>query len=106
MCKSLWDPFLMKKLLKSVICGTREQCTGALFTIDLSTVVGWTTTKKRTEKRRTQNVNAKLIWIQTGTKFLWIKQHPIAWIWDRRFHDGDGDLDGAVVEGSRVVVGV
>ena len=62
--------------------------------------------KKEREKRRTQNANAKLIWIQTGTKFLWIKQHPIAWIWDRRFHDGDGDLDGAVVEGSRVVVGV
>ena len=62
--------------------------------------------KKRREKRKTQNVNAKLIWIQMGTKFLWIKQHPIAWIWDRRFHDGDGDLDGAVVEGSRVVVGV
>ena len=23
-----WDPFLMKKLLKSKICGSREQCTG------------------------------------------------------------------------------
>ena len=28
----------MKKLLKSVICGTNEQCTGALFTVDLSTM--------------------------------------------------------------------
>ena len=25
------DQFLMKKLLKSEVCGTREQCTGALF---------------------------------------------------------------------------
>ena len=56
----------MKKLLKSVICGTREQCTGALFTVDLSTITGWTKKKKN---HRTQNANAKLIWIQTGTKY-------------------------------------
>ena len=52
----------MKKLLKSVICGTREQCTGALFTVDLSTIAGWT--KKKREKHRLQNANVKLIWIQ------------------------------------------
>ena len=50
----LWDPFLMKKLLKSVICGTHEQCTGALFTVDLSTIADWT--KKEEEKtHETQN---------------------------------------------------
>ena len=59
----------MKKLLKSVICRTREQCTGALFTVDLSTIAGWTKKKKKKkgEKRGLQNANAKLIWIQTGT---------------------------------------
>ena len=40
----------MKKLLKSVICETREQCMGALFTIDLSTIAGWTKKKKKKEK--------------------------------------------------------
>ena len=33
-------PIFDEKLLKSVICGTREQCTGALFTVDLSTIAG------------------------------------------------------------------
>ena len=28
-----WDPFLMKKWLKSGICGTHEQCIRALFTV-------------------------------------------------------------------------
>ena len=62
-------PIFDEKLLKSVICGTREQCTGALFTVDLSTIAGWTKKKKkkkRREKRRLQNANSKLIWIQTG----------------------------------------
>ena len=36
----------MEKLQKSVICGTREQCTDALFTVDKSTIVGWTKKKK------------------------------------------------------------
>ena len=34
-------------------------------------------------------------------EFLWTKQHPIAQSWDRRFHEGDG-----AIEGSRIVVGV
>ena len=39
----------MKKLLKSRVCGSREQCTGALFTGEKSTTaVG----KKRREKTR------------------------------------------------------
>ena len=37
----------MKKLLKSVTGGTYEQYTGALFTIDLSTIAGWTKKKKK-----------------------------------------------------------
>ena len=52
----------MKKLLKSVICGTREQCTGALFTVDLSTIAGWTKKKrKEEEEERKRNIeNADL----------------------------------------------
>ena len=38
----------MKKLLKSVICGTREQCTGALFTVKKSNAVG----KKKKKNRK------------------------------------------------------
>ena len=39
----------MKKLLKSVICGTREQCTGALFTVKKSNVAA----KKKRERTNT-----------------------------------------------------
>ena len=39
----------MKKLLKSVICGTHEQYTGALFTVDKSTIAGWTKKKKNAD---------------------------------------------------------
>ena len=34
----LWDLFLIKKLLKSVICKIRKQCMGALFIVDKSSV--------------------------------------------------------------------
>ena len=37
----------MKKLLKSVIYGTREQCTGALFTIEKSNVAAEEKKKKK-----------------------------------------------------------
>ena len=47
----------MKKLLKIVICGTREQCTDALFTIDKSTIAGWT--KKRKKKKKDKNTDYK-----------------------------------------------
>ena len=47
----LWDPFLMKKLLKSVIYGTREQYTGTLFTMEKSNVVA----KKKKKKNKKQN---------------------------------------------------
>ena len=58
----LEDPFLMKKLLKSVICETREQCMGALFTVKKSNVVA----KKKKKGERT-NVDAAFNPIQTGT---------------------------------------
>ena len=50
----------MKKLLKSVTCGTCEQYTGALFTIDLSTIAGWTKKKKKKKlKSWTHNTDAQ-----------------------------------------------
>ena len=42
----------MKKFLKSVICGTCEQCTDALFTVDLSTIAGWTKKERERERER------------------------------------------------------
>ena len=38
---SIVDPFLMKKLLKNVICETRQQCTDILFTANLVKRCGW-----------------------------------------------------------------
>ena len=46
----------MKKLIKSGVCGTREQCIYALFTKDWSTVAA---EKKRKEKKR-ENADAAL----------------------------------------------
>ena len=43
----LRDPFLMKKLLKSVVCGTRKQCTG-----EKSKGYGWEKKKKKNLKRK------------------------------------------------------
>ena len=46
----LWDPFLIKKLLKSKACETHELCTGALFTAEkLKHVAG-----KRKKGKETQ----------------------------------------------------
>ena len=42
----------MKKLQKSVICGTHEQCTGALFTVDLLTIAGWEKKKEKKKKKK------------------------------------------------------
>ena len=49
----------MKMLLKSVICGTRDQCTDALFTVDLSTITGWENKKKQKQKTKMQNKRTK-----------------------------------------------
>ena len=43
------DPFLMKKWIKSEVCGTREQCMGALFTGEKSNVAA----KKKRERTNT-----------------------------------------------------
>ena len=46
---------------------------GALFTVDKSTITGWTKKKKKEKKKRkTQNINANARFsvIQTGTKNL------------------------------------
>ena len=49
----LWDPFLIKKLLKNVICRIREQYTDALSTVDRVNYYGLNKKKKR-EKRKAE----------------------------------------------------
>ena len=56
----------MKELLKSVIRGTREQCTGALFTVKKSNVAAKKKKKKGAKRERT-NADAAFSPIQTGT---------------------------------------
>ena len=48
----LWDPFLIKKLLKIVIYGTREQCTNALFTVDKVNYCGLNKKKKKKKREK------------------------------------------------------
>ena len=55
----LWDQFLMKKWLKSVICETCEQCMDALFTVDLSTIASLTKKKKKRKKEEEKNADYK-----------------------------------------------
>ena len=45
----LWNQFLMKKLQKSEVCESREQCTRTLFTGEKST----TAAKKKEKKKET-----------------------------------------------------
>ena len=42
----LWDPFLMKKLIKSEVCGVCKQCISALFTEEWVNHCGWKGKKK------------------------------------------------------------
>ena len=64
-----WDPFLMKKLIKSGVCGTHEQCIYALFTKDRSTVAAEEKKKKEKKKKERESVDAaRLSAIQTYTK--------------------------------------
>ena len=53
----------MKKLIKSEVCGTHEQCIYALFTKDLSTVA----TEEKKKKRRENADAAHLSAIQIYT---------------------------------------
>ena len=55
----------MKKLIKSGVCGTHEQCIYALFTKDRSTVAA--EGKKKKKKRRENADAARLSAIQTYT---------------------------------------
>ena len=49
----------MKKLLKSEVCGTREQCTGALFTAEKSKHAAGE--KKEKKKERNTNLDPRRI---------------------------------------------
>ena len=62
---SVLGPFLMKKLLKSGVCGTYEQCTGALFMGEY--VKSWGQKKKKRKTRNSENAEVRS-WTQTDTK--------------------------------------
>ena len=64
-------PIFNKKLLKSVICEIREQCTYALFTVDKVNYCGLKKKKKIKTQRR--NADATFIAIQTVTMYHKIK---------------------------------
>ena len=57
----------MKKLLKSEVCGTREQCTGALFTAEKSKHAAG---KKKEKKKRKETQ----MWIRVGYKVIYLLQ--------------------------------
>ena len=63
----LWDPFLMKKLLKSVILW--DSWTMHIHSWLVNNCRPNKKKKREREKHRTQNTNAKLIWIQTDIEF-------------------------------------
>ena len=63
----LWDPFLIKKLLKSVICGTVNSARMHCSQLTKSTIAAEPKKKKKREKRSSKNVDAEIIWIQTVT---------------------------------------
>ena len=64
-------PILMKKLLKSVICETCDQCMDALYTVDLSTIAGWTK-KEKTREMRNAAVDVESKHIQNKTRLILI----------------------------------
>ena len=47
-----WDPFLVKKLLKSEVCGSREQYTGSTGVAEKSNIMA-----KKKKKRKERNAN-------------------------------------------------
>ena len=56
----LWDPFLIKKLLKSVICGTVNSTHMHCSQLTKSTIAGWKKKrKKKRGKRGEENVNVQ-----------------------------------------------
>ena len=52
----LWDPFLIKRLLKSVICGTVYSTHMHCSQLTKSTIAGW---KKKKKKKEEENVEKK-----------------------------------------------
>ena len=75
----LWDPFLMKKLIKTGICGIHEQCTCALFTKDRVNSCSWKEKKKKKKKERKRrhntlkyypNEHLVRVWITSGVLSL------------------------------------
>ena len=76
----LWDPFLIKKLLKSVICGTVNS-THALFTVDKVNYCGL---KKKKKKRKTwrRNVDMGFIANQIVTECL-CESHMLDYAWKK-----------------------
>ena len=67
----LWDPFLIKKLLKSVICGTINSAQMHCSQLTKSTIAA-EPKKKKKRKTQLQNVDAGIISIQTVTESIWI----------------------------------
>ena len=70
-----WDPFLMKKLLKSKVCGTREQCTVALFTTELVKSCGLekknkNKKEKKKKKKKGENALKSQTWTRTCVQTL------------------------------------
>ena len=58
----LWDPFLIKKLLKSVICGTVNSTHMHCSQLTKSTIAGWKQKKKEEEnvkKKRRRGFHCK-----------------------------------------------
>ena len=53
----LWDPFLMKKLLKSVICGSVNSASEHCSRKTWSTIAAWK--KKRKRKKKEKNADYK-----------------------------------------------
>ena len=72
----LWDPFLIKKLLKSVICGTVNSTHMHCSQLTKSTIAGWEKKEENVEKKRRRgfqlkaNGHLKFIFLLTFVIFL------------------------------------
>ena len=63
-----WDPFLMKKLLKSGIC--RSINSTQIYCLPWKSQQIWAEPKKKKRKPHNKNTNTIIIWIQTGTIYV------------------------------------
>ena len=64
----LWDPFLIKNLLKNVICGTVNSTHMHCSQLTKSTIAGWKKKKKKKRKTWRRNVDVGFSSKQTVTK--------------------------------------